>query len=573
MEANGQSHGASISADGRYVAFQSEATNLVLGDTNGDQDIFVKDMLTGTTTRVSTDSLGVQADSLSYSQSFGPSISADGRYVAFCSYATNLVGNDTNGEYDIFLKDTQTGTTMRVSVDSSENQTTGSTFSRTSISSDGRYVAFRAYASNLVSGDTNGVYDIFVRDTVAGTTTRVNTDSSGNQADRISEHVSISADGRYVAFTSSATNLISGDTNGGWDVFVKDTQTGTTTRVSTDSAGNEANSGSYGSVGISADGRYVTFVSGASNLVSGDSNEATDIFIKDRLTGTTTRISTNSSGTEADLGSGYPSISADGRHVAFESYATNLVNGDTNIDRDIFVKDTQTDAVTTVSVRDIPQWGGNDDSDFPCVSADGRYVAFVSDASNLVMGDTNGRPDVFLRDTQTGTTIRASTDSSGVEGDSDSGSPSISADGRYVAFESLATNLVSDDTNGHRDVFVKDTLTGTTTRVSTNASGSQGDSVSQTPSISADGRYVAFVSYATNLVSDDTNGKRDIFVKDTLSVRRHGSARILQEARQTTTPTIRASVPTAVTWYLKATQPTWSTMIPMGAPTYSSKIQ
>ena len=171
--------------------------------------------MTGVTTRISTDTLGNQADN----SSLYPSISSDGRYVAFCSYATNLVGNDTNGEYDIFLKDTQTGTTTRVSVDSSENQTTGSAFSRTSISSDGRYVAFRSSATNLVSGDTNGTYDIFVRDTVAGTTMRVNVSESGDQANGGSENPSISADGSYVVFQSNATNLHPDDRTLTKDVF------------------------------------------------------------------------------------------------------------------------------------------------------------------------------------------------------------------------------------------------------------------------------------------------------------------------------------------------------------------
>ena len=269
----------------------------------------------GNTTRVSVASDGTQANG----GSFTPSISADGRYVAFASIAVNLVSGDTNGVQDIFVHDRQTGQTTRVSVASGGAQANGPSFDP-SISADGRYVAFASNASNLVSGDTNNTGDIFVHDRQTGATTRVSIGPGGTQANRGSLAPSISADGRYVAFHSDATNLVSGVTNGTTHIFVHDRQTGATTRVSVASDGTEGNSVSI-KPSISADGRYVAFQSIATNLVSGDTNRNQDIFVHDRQTGQTTRVSVASDGTEGNSGSNDPSISANGRYVAFQSQA------------------------------------------------------------------------------------------------------------------------------------------------------------------------------------------------------------------------------------------------------------
>jgi flagellin-like hook-associated protein FlgL len=396
-----------ISADGRYVAFDSYASNLVTGDTNGQTDVFIKDTVTGAATRVSTDSAGNQATG---GASFAGAISADGRYVAFVSYATDLVAGDTNGVRDAFIKDTVTGTTTRVSTDSAGNQATGGYSYGGAISADGRYVAFWSTATNLVAGDTNAQTDSFIKDTLTGVTRRISTDSSGNQATGGRSIVTaISADGRYVAFSSTANNLVAGDTNGQADAFIKDTVTGVTTRVSTDSAGNQATGGySYGGA-ISADGRYVTFTSWANDLVVGDTNGQIDVFIKDTVTGVTTRVSTDSAGNQGNGPSEASSISADGRFVAFTSGADNLVTGDTNTRTDVFVKDTLTGVTTRASTDTAGNQGNPGTAFFPghsrtgVVSADGRFVAFASGASNLVAGDTNSQFDVFLRDlTKTG---------------------------------------------------------------------------------------------------------------------------------------------------------------------------
>ena len=467
------------------------------------------------------------------------------------------VGGTSAGDF-VIIKYSQPGyipspgATERVSVDSAGNQgndisgwwaTIGGDRGYPAISAGGRYVAFESLATNLVPGDTNATWDVFVHDRQTGATERVSVDSAGNQANGTSWYPAISADGRYVAFYSFASNLVSGDTNGFGDVFIHDRQTGATERVSVDSAGNQGNgysgNGPSGAA-VSGDGRYVAFQSSASNLVPADTNGGEDVFVHDRQTGATERVSVHSDGSEADYnafwreGSRWPAMSVDGRYVAFESEASNLVgidtNGDTTCDAgcdtngyaDVFVHDRETGTTERVSVDS----GGNEGnwySFWASISADGRYVAFYSRASNLVSGDTIACPDystpgpcsnVFVHDRQTGITERVSVDSAGNQGDSGSGWPSISADGRYVVFASYATNLVTGDSNGYVDVFVHDRLTGTTERVSVDSAGNQANQWSLAFAVSADGRYVAFASSASNLVPGDTNGAGDIFVHD-----------------------------------------------------------
>jgi hypothetical protein len=387
----------------------------------------------------------------------GPSLSQGGRYVAFFSPATNLVPGDTNGVQDVFLHDEVTGATSRVSVDSTGAQANAPSQYGMCISADGRYVAFTSAASNLVPGDTNATFDIFVRDTVLGITTRASVDSNGSQANNASYYPSISADGRYVAFYSTASNLIANDSNGTVDVFVHDMVTGATTCASVDSNGVQGNapSGSgLNSVSISSNGRFVAFLSSATNLVPGDTNGAADVFVRDLLLGTTTRASVDSSGGQANGSSLDVSISSDGRFVAFTSTASNLAPGDTNLTWDVFTHDMSTGVTTRVSVSSQGVQA-NDISRRPSISADGRFVAFESQASNLVPSDTS-ELRVFLHDSLTGTTTHLCLDSNGVPGNGVSESSSISADGRYVAFASGSTNLVPNDTNGFSDVFLRD---------------------------------------------------------------------------------------------------------------------
>ncbi|MBU0511337.1 MAG: calcium-binding protein [Chloroflexi bacterium] len=409
-----------------------------------------------------------------------------------------------------------TGTTTLVSVDSDGIQGDGWS-GRPAISADGRYVAFTSL-SNLVPGDTNGTYDIYVHDRQTGDTTRVSVDSDGTQGIGVSQYPVISDDGYIVAFQSYASNLVLNDTNGKADIFVHDTQTGQTTRVNVASDGTQGNHSfqNPGSYAISPDGRYVAFDSLASNLVPGDTNDYMDIYVHDRQTGQTSLVSVASGEPEEYFySSSSPSISLGGRYVAFVSNASNLVPGDTNGYDDIFVRDTQIGVTSRVSMAyDGTQ--GNSTSYNPAISADGQYVAFYSTASNLVPGDTNNTGDIFVRNRLLSQTIRVSVASDGTQGDEFAGSSSISADGRYVAFASFATNLVPGDTNSKFDVFVHDTQTGQTSRVSVASDGTQGNWTSGSfgLDISADGRYVAFSSGATNLVPNDTSFAEDVYVHE-----------------------------------------------------------
>ncbi|MCB8951867.1 MAG: PD40 domain-containing protein [Ardenticatenales bacterium] len=379
------------------------------------------------------------------------------------------------------------------------------------MSADGRYVAFTSDAGNLVNGDTNDETDIFVYDRQTRQISRVSVASDGAQANGISQLPAISADGRYVAFVSAASNLVIGDTN--WfDVFVHDRQTGQTTLVSVASDGTQANDLSTATA-ISGDGRYVAFESKASNLVPNDTNGWDDIFVHDRQTGQTVRVSVASDGTQANGNSEKPAISADGRYVAFQSWATNLVDNDNNGIGDVFVHDRLTGETTRVSVAS----DGTEANSLvyaPAISGNGQLVAFNTDASNLVDNDTNNKVDVYVHDRQTGQTSRISVTSDGAEGDDHSHEPALSFDGRYVAFQSNATNLIDNDTNGVYDVFVHDRQTGQTIRVSLTYGGTEANGDSVLSSISADGRYVAFTSFASNLVRGDFNGYFDIFVRD-----------------------------------------------------------
>jgi Tol biopolymer transport system component len=384
------------------------------------------------------------------------------------------------------------------------------------ISADGRFVAFRSLASNLVPGDTNGVKDVFVHDRQTGVTEIVSVDSDGKQADGRSDFPSMSADGRFVAFWSTAGNLVPGDINGVRDIFVHDRETGKTEIVSKDSTGIIGNKASNYPT-ISADGRFVVFESFADNLVPNDTNGTTDIFVHDRETGKTEIVSIDSDGNLGNSYSNEPAISADGRFVAFRSGAYNLVADDTNGIEDIFVHDRETGKTEIVSIdNDGKQSRGT--SHWPSISADGRYVAFESRSYNLVPNDMNGMNDIFVHDRQTGKTEIVSIDSDGKQANDHSYEPTISADGRYVAFESRSYNLVPNDTNGETDVFIHDRKTGKTEMVSVDSKGnppsSTGECASDRPSISADGRFVAFVSGANDLVLDDTNVDVDVFVRD-----------------------------------------------------------
>lgn len=414
--------------------------------------------LAQTTTRMSVSSVGAPANGHSSSWPWWgyPSISADGRCVAFYSAASNLVPSDANDVIDVFVHDRQTGQTQRTSVASTGTEGNGYS-NHPALSADGRFVAFESSASNLVPGDTDDFPDIFVHDRQSGQTTRVSIAAMGGHANSGSGAPSISADGRFVAFGSWASNLVPDDTNEFFDVFVHDRQTSQQTRVSVTAMGAEGNESSYGPC-ISADGRFVVFGSLASNLVEGDTNDEADVFVHDRQAGQTSRVSVASDGTQGNNFSGFfgVAISADGRFVAFDSYASNLVPGDSNLSSDIFVHDRETGQTSRVSVASDGTQGIYGGDGGPTISADGRFVAFDSSASNLVPGDSNDASDIFVHDRQTRETTLVSISSSVIQGNADSVWPSISASGRFLAFVSLATNFVPGDDFDTFDVFAHD---------------------------------------------------------------------------------------------------------------------
>jgi len=445
---DGQSFPPAISADGRFVVFASDASNLsnLVKDDNGTTDIFVRNLETGTTTLVSVNSVGAASGN---GRSGSPTISADGRVVAFVSNASDLAATDTNGNANVFVRDLQAGITTLVSVNSVGAASGNRRSDSPVISADGRFVAFVSNASDLAATDTNGNADVFVRDLVTGMTKLVSVNSAGTSGDNLSLSPVISADGQFVAFVSFANNLAATeDTNETFDVFVRDLQTGTTTLLSVNSAGTSGDKLSLSPV-ISADGRFVAFVSFASNLVSPKTNGKAHIFVRDLQEGTTTLVSINISGTSGNGFSGEPVISPDGGFVAFQSSANDLVSKDTNGDRDVFVRDLQEGTTTLVSVNSAGR------SDSPVISADGQSVAFRSFATNLAATDTSRATDVFVRDLQNETTTLVSVNSAGNgSGDGSSEAPVISADGKVVAFRSFASNLVGTDDNGAPDVFV-----------------------------------------------------------------------------------------------------------------------
>jgi Tol biopolymer transport system component len=379
-----------------------------------------------------------------------------------------------------------------------------------SISGDGQYVAFSSAASNLVPGDTNEWWDVFVHDRTSKEITRVSVASDGSQGNLQSKNASIFADGRYVVFESIADNLVPADSNGTTDIFVRDRVTGETRRVSVASNGQQGNFFSR-EPSISADGHYVAFASWSTNLVTDDDFWTVDIYVHDLDSGTTTCVSLASDGSEGNDDSREPSISGDGRYVAFHSKTDNLVAGDINEREDVFIHDRLTGETKRVSVASDGT-PGNDYSKYPAISGDGRYVAFESNADNRVVGDTNEVPDIFVHDLQTGQITRVSVASDGGQSNAYSGMASISADGRFVAFTSWATTLTPAAPELMLDVFAHDRETGETYRISNSYDGKPVDNQSEGPSISSSGRFVAFQSAASNLISGDKNDTGDIFV-------------------------------------------------------------
>jgi len=375
-------------------------------------------------------------------------VSSKGRFVAFQSTATNLAGGSDH--VDVFVRDVRSSSIRLVSVATGGAVADGPSVSP-SISSDGNRIAFASGASNLFAGDTNGSFDVLMRTMATGVTIPVSVSSAGVLSDGHSYAPSVSADGRWVAFVSSATNLVDGDTAGLDDIFVRDTATGTTVRLSVGLGGAEAN-GRSGAPAISADGRKVAFASSADNLVWGDTNRASDIFVVDVASRAVSRVSISSGRAQANLGSSAPAINRDGTRVAFESLATNLVRGDTNEVRDVFVRNLAAARTYRVSVSSAgAQVKG--ESREPAISAKGTRVVFSSPASGLVARDTNGRADVFMRDLSAAKTTRISA-GGGRQANGASGGVAMAPDGTRAAYHTESSNLLVADTNRQNDVVV-----------------------------------------------------------------------------------------------------------------------
>jgi Tol biopolymer transport system component len=392
--------------------------------------------------------------------------------------------------------------TTLVSVNSSGEQADGFSMSP-SISADGRYVTFSSGATNLARAP----YGVFVRDRKTGRTSLVSVRG---------EEAAISADGRFVAYS---TEFPPGNT------FVYAQKSGKTRLVSRDRSGHPAGEGGSAVPSISGDGRYIAFTSAATDLTRKKLKASRNTFVRDMKTGKIEQVNVSSSGKPGNHSCPHPSISANGRYVACESKATNLVKGATG--SNIFVRDLRKHKTKLASVSSAGK-EANAASYNPSISGDARYVAFESTASNLVKHDTNKSSDIFRRDLEKGKTKRISVNSKEKQANGDSAHPSISNHGGFIAFYSAARNLVTGDTNKRVDAFFRNEHTGKTKRVSVSSSGTQangGSSVVKPSShsldapplsISADGRFVAFGSVASNLVRGDTNGTEDVFLRGPL---------------------------------------------------------
>ena len=475
------------------------------------------------------------------------SFSADGRYVAFVSEASDLVLNDANNTSDMFVRDRQTGQTILVSANATGTGTGNQSSRAPAITPDGRYVAFISASSNLVTDDAAvSIHeDVYVRDLQTGTTTLVSRNfagtARGNGLSGGNAPLKISADGRLVLFTSWATDLVAStttDTNGQTDVFVRDLQTRTTTLVSVNQNGTGTGNNVSDAAVITPNGRFVVFLSQARDLISLNSGFPRQVFMRDLQTGVTSLVSVNRFGTsggnrDTDSRRGFDmTVSPDGRFVAFATDANDLVVNDTNNAQDIFVRDMQSGITQLVSIAATGNASGNAPSGQLAMTPDGHYVAFLSASDNLVAnsGDNNLQHDVFVRDLHANTTALISINRVGAAGGNGNTNtslflsllrPAVSDDGRYVSFASSASDLTSaNDTNGgnplnsQADVFVRDRQVGTTTPVSVNYSGTDtGQGTSGYAAIAHDGKTIFYFSGASDLVSYDTNGGiQDVFV-------------------------------------------------------------
>jgi Tol biopolymer transport system component len=559
---NGDSMFGALSADGRYVVFQSDASDLLPGDTNGVTDIFVRDLVLGTTELISVAADGSWANGPSTDAAITP----DGRYVAYLSAATNLVSGDTNRIRDVFVRDRLNQTTVLASVGAYGPGDVATP----AITPDGRYVVFFSSAFGLAAGPaTNSPGEIYVRDLVGATTTWASVNALSFALGILgtnsvpSYHPSVSDDGRYVAFKTGSTNgagaalILQYDTAGltttvvatnalpspqySDDLFgpvmtpdgrfiaftitnsicaavsLWDSAGATNTIVSVDTNFNLPSHTISSAPVVSPDGRFVAFLSNAGGLVTNSVSSGFHLFVRDVGLGTTMLVDGDTNGVgSTDITGTVPVLSTNGPLVAFSAPDGSLVNSDRNGFFDVFVRDVARAATELTSQRDpdvVSRTGsGITVMSDVSISPDGRWIAFTSAAGDLVANDINLDQDVFLSDTLSGSNTLVSVGINGLAGFGGySGSPVISANGRYVAFVSYATNLIANNVKSLNDVFRRDMLLGTNLLVSVATDGfHQGNGASSSPVMSQDGRYVAFMSAANNLAS----GAQGVFWRD-----------------------------------------------------------
>ncbi len=550
LPANGICDSPVVSTNGRYVAFLSSATDLTANPLVGNYHLYLRDVQAGTTTLVDVDTNGMGAG---VSAVTVPSMTDDGSIVAFDAPDGNIVANDRNHDTDIFVRNLTAQTTEMVSDHdpSLPSQTSSggvAGFAAGSLSADGRYLAFFSDADNLIPGDTNGYRDVFVRDQITGTTTPVSLNTNGVTGDGISTDPAISGDGRYVAYTSSADDLVANDNNDAQDVFVRDLQTGTTTLVSVSTDGVHPGNGSSYSPSISADGRYILFQSLASNLASGSFGTGeNNLFLRDLQTGTTYALTSGGSST----GVYAAAMTPDGRYVAFLgavsgilgvnvyvwstasamlTYTNNLpvslgvplaISISANGQRlacfqgasiglygvDVVSNSTWLIQPSNSGVFLLPSLGLQ-------FSDDGRFLTYAM-AANVFTNQ-----NVYLYDFQTQSNQFISQNPNTLQpANGNSDSPAISADGRFIAYRSAATDLVAGSTNGLPQLIVYDRLANSNSLLSVATTGAaSGDSRSMTPEFSGDGRTLLFTSWASNLAADDFNHFSDVFAFEFLYI-------------------------------------------------------
>jgi Tol biopolymer transport system component len=515
MGGDGDSLPVGVSTNGRYVLFESTASNLVPGDDNFATDVFVRDVVKGTTTLVSANVDGFPGDDSSDNSAMTP----DGRYVVFVSAADDLVDNDTNQIPDIFVRDLQTGTTVLASAGALSTNSISPIGGSDApdITPDGRYVVFYSTATNLVPGVPPGG-DVYVRDLISQTTTwasigaRAAISNAFHSTTAVSYNQAISADGQFVAYeTSSGANTTASYSG---LILRYNLATGVTDLVYTNATAVNSAYESARSLTLTPDGRFIAFIANTND------SSTTCVQLWDATTGISTLASGDSNnGVQPNSTCDWPLVDPSGRFVAFLSNATNLTTNPLVGDYHLYRRNMQTSSTVLVDADTNGVGSPISFATLAQMTADGRWITFDCSDSQLVPNDRNRAYDVFARDLVTATTELISAHDPALpcitaNGPSLLAATSVSADGRFVAFASEAENLTPNDTNGVRDIFVRDLATGKTQLVSVDTNGFSADGASTEPAISLDGRYVAFSCYADNLVAGDNNKAQDVFLRD-----------------------------------------------------------